>query len=294
MDYLLHLVVFVLLYGMVALSLNLTTGYTQLISLAQAGFFGIGAYTTAILATHLGWPVWVNIPLGMLVAGALAWPVAVLAMRTVEDYFIICTMGMGIILFSVMNNWMELTRGPMGIPAIPPATFFGHPLAAKWEWVLAAGACYAAMFWLVANLKRSALGRLLVAISEDEVYCQSIGKNVGQAKLQSFVVGAMLASVPGGLYAHYVSFIDPTSFSVHESIFMLSIIIIGGMGNLKGSLAAVAFMILVPELLRFVGLPSDVAANVRQMLFGAALVVVLGVQHLNKGAKARSAFSVTD
>ena len=139
------------------------------------------------------------------------------------------------------------------------------------------------MFWVARNLKRSALGRVLVAISEDEIFCESLGKNVGLAKLQSSVLGAMLAAVPGALYAHYVSFIDPTSFTIHESIFILSIIIIGGMGNLWGSLAAAAFMILVPEMLRFVGLPSGIAANVRQMLYGAALVGVIWMQH----AKAR-------
>ncbi len=135
------------------------------------------------------------------------------------------------------------------------------------------------MFWVARNFKRSALGRVLVAISEDEIFCQSLGKNVGLVKLQSFVLGAMLAAVPGALYAHYVSFIDPTSFTIHESIFILSIIIVGGMGNLWGSLAAAAFMILVPEALRFVGLPGGIAANVRQMLYGALLMLVIWWQH---------------
>ncbi len=278
MDYVLHLLVFVLLFGMVALGLNVASGFTQLVSLAQAGFFGVGAYTTAILATRYGWPLWVNLPLGMAVAGLVALPVALVALRTVEDYFIICTMGMGVILFSVMNNWMDLTRGPLGIPGIPPVVLFSHELTAKREWVLLASAFYVAVFWVAHNLKRSALGRILVAISEDEIFCQSLGKNVGLAKLQSFVLGAMLAAVPGALYAHYVSFIDPTSFTIHESIFILSIIIIGGMGNLWGSLAAAAFMILVPEALRFVGMPNGIAANIRQMLYGAGLVFVIWMQ----------------
>lgn len=287
MDYLLHLIVFVLIYGMVALSLNVASGFTQLISLAQAGFFGVGAYTSAILATQYGWPLWVNLPLGMLVAGVVALPVALVALRTVEDYLIICTMGMGVILFSVMNNWMELTRGPMGIPGIPAVSLFGHPLTEKWEWVLLAGFFYALVFGVAHNVKRSALGRILVGISEDEIFCQSLGKHVGLAKLQSFVLGAMLAAVPGALYAHYVSYIDPTSFTIHESIFVLSIIIVGGMGNLWGSLAAAAFMILVPEAMRFVGLPSGIAANVRQMLYGAALILVIWLQ-VTKGRGAVS------
>lgn len=275
MDYMLHLLVFVLLYGMVALSLNVASGFTQLISLAQAGFFGVGAYTTAILSTQFGWPIWVNLPLGMAFAGLVALPVALVALRTVDDYFIICTMGMGVILFSVMTNWMQLTGGPLGIPGIPQVSIFGYPLNAKWEWLLLVGGFYTAVFWVALNLKQSALGRVFVAISEDEIFCQSLGKNVGLAKLQSFVVGAMLAAVPGALYAHYVSFIDPTSFTIHESIFILSIIIVGGMGHLWGSLAAAAFMILVPEALRLVGLPGGIAANVRQIMYGALLIVVV-------------------
>jgi len=278
MEYVLHLIVFVLLYGMVALSLNVASGFTQLISLAHAGFFGVGAYATAVLATRYGWPFWLNLPLAMAIAGLVALPVAFVALRTVEDYFIICTMGMGVILFSAMNNWMGLTRGPLGIPGIPPVSFFGNELTAKWEWVLLAGAFYTVEFWIARDLKRSALGRVLVAISEDEIFCQSLGKDVGLAKLQSFLLGAMLAAVPGVLYAHYVSFIDPTSFTISESIFILSIIIIGGMGNLWGSLAAAAFMVLMPEALRFVGLPNGIAANVRQMLYGAALILVIWLQ----------------
>ena len=128
MEYVLHLLILVLLYGMFALSMNVTSGFTLLISLAQAGFFGVGAYATAILATRYGWPLWVSMPLGMLLAGLVALPVAFVALRTVEDYFIICTMGMGVVLFSVMNNWIELTRGPLGIPGIPAVTFFLYPL----------------------------------------------------------------------------------------------------------------------------------------------------------------------
>ncbi|HNO77171.1 MAG TPA: branched-chain amino acid ABC transporter permease [Phycisphaerae bacterium] len=280
MDYFLHLLVLVLLYGSVALSLNASSGFTQLVSLAHAGFFGVGAYTTAIFATRLGWPMWVNLPLAMGIAALVALPVAIVAIRTVEDYFVVCTMGAGLILFSVMNNWMELTRGPLGIPGIPPVAIFGHPLETKWEWVLLAGAFYAAVFHVVQNVKVSPFGRMLVAISEDEVFCQSLGQNVGRAKIQSFVLGGMLASVPGVLYSHYVSFIDPTSFTIHEAIFMLSIILVGGMGKLWGSLVAAAFMILIPELLRFVGLPSGVGANVRQMLYGAALILVVRSRHL--------------
>jgi branched-chain amino acid transport system permease protein len=274
-DYLLHLLVFVLLYGTAALGLNVSSGFTQLISLAQATFFGVGAYTTAILATQYGVPLWVNLPLGMILAGLLAFPVALVALRTVEEYFVVCTMGIGMILFSVMNNWVRLTGGPLGISDIPPVLLFGCQLTAKWQWLLLAGLLFALVFWVAQNLKKSALGRVLMAISEDEIVCESFGKNVGLAKLQSFILGAMIAALPGALYAHYVSFIDPTSFTLNESIFILSIIVIGGVGNLWGGLAAAAFMILVPEGLRFLGLSGSIAANARQVLYGGALVLVI-------------------
>jgi branched-chain amino acid transport system permease protein len=275
MDYMLHLLIFVLLFGMVALSLNVASGFTKLISLAQAGFFGVGAYTTAILATRYGWPLWTSLPVGMLLTGIVALPVGLVGLRTVDDYFIIGTLGMGVILFTVMNNWMELTRGPMGISSIPTVGFFGHALTAKWEWALLAVAFYAVVFLIAHNVKHSPFGRVLMAIGEDEILCQSLGKNVGLAKLQSFVFGAVLAAAPGALYAHYVSYIDPSSFTIQEAIFILSIIIVGGMGNLWGCLAAAAFMILVPEALRFTGLPSGTAANVRQIIYGVLLVLVM-------------------
>ena len=116
--------------------LNVTSGLTRLISLAHAGFFGVGAYTTALLATRFGWPFWVNLPLAMVIGGVLALPVALVARRTVEDYFIVCTMGMGYILFSLMNNCMALTSGPLGIAGIPPVALFGFQLTSKWHWTL--------------------------------------------------------------------------------------------------------------------------------------------------------------
>jgi branched-chain amino acid transport system permease protein len=116
MEYILHLLILISFYTLLSQSLNLSAGFTGLISLAQAGFYGIGAYTTAILSTQFGFSFWLNLPLAMLISGAIAFVVSLIALRTVEDYFIICTLGIQVVLFSVMNNWMELTRGPLGIP----------------------------------------------------------------------------------------------------------------------------------------------------------------------------------
>lgn len=275
MEYILHLFILICFYTLLSQSLNLSAGFTGLISLAHAGFYGIGAYTTAILSTQFGFSFWLSIPLAMLISGAIAFIVSLIALRTVEDYFIICTLGIQVILFSIMNNWMDLTRGPLGIPGIPSIHFFGLSLDSKISFLLLSLFFVAIIWFVLCNISKSGFGKTLTAISEDEIYSQSIGKNVYLSKTVSFTLSAMFAAIPGTLYAHYISYIDPTSFTVNESIFVLAIVIIGGLGNLTGSFLAAAFLVLLPEALRFVGMPDSIAANMRQIIYGLILVVVM-------------------
>jgi len=275
MDYLLHLVILIAIYTLLAQSLNLSAGYTGLISLAQAGFYGVGAYTSAILSTQLGLSVWVNLPIAMVISGIIALIVSLIALRTVDDYFIVCTLGIQIILFSVMNNWTQLTQGPFGIPGIPSIQLFGFSFDSKISFLFLSLFFVALVWIIVKNISVSAFGKTLRAISEDEIYSVSVGKNVYQSKIVSFTVTAILAAIPGVLYAHYISYIDPSSFTINESIFILSIVIIGGLGNLTGSFLAAAFLVLLPEALRFVGIPDSVAANLRQIIYGLILVLVM-------------------
>jgi len=275
MEYILHLLILICFYTLLSQSLNLAAGYTGLISLAHAGFYGLGAYTTAILSTQFGLAFWINLPLAIIVSGAIAFIVSFIALRTVEDYFIICTLGIQVILFSLMNNLVDLTRGPLGISGIPSIHLFGLSLDNKISF-LTLSLLFVAIIWFVLrNISKSYFGKTLTAISEDEIFSQSIGKNVYLSKTVSFTLSAMFAAIPGSLYAHYISYIDPTSFTVNESIFILSIVIIGGLRNLTGSFIAAAFLILLPEALRFVGIPDNIAANIRQIIYGLILVVVM-------------------
>ena len=182
-----------------------------------------------------------------------------------EDYFIICTLGMGVILFAVMNNWMELTRGPLGIPGIPDVMFFGRDHGQVGVDAVGLCALRGGVLGGVGTSSESALGRMLVAISEDEIFCQSLGKNVDLAKLQSFVLGAMLAAVPGALLRAYVSFIDPTSFyhpRIHSSSFPSSSS--AAWATCGAASRQPRFMILCRSA-ALCGTPSGIAANVRQM-----------------------------
>ena len=275
MEYLLHLLILVGIYVMLSQSLSLSAGFGGMISLAHAGFYGVGAYTAALLAVKCQTPFWVSLPIAMVLSGLLALVVAAIALRTVDDYFVICTLGIQAIVFALMNNWMSLTRGPLGIPGIPGIKLFGMAVESKWAFLLLVIVLAALIFLAMKKMTASSFGRTLRALSEDEIFTKSLGKNVYLTKLTAFTLGAMFAAVPGTLYAHYISYIDPTSFTLDESIFILSIVILGGMRNLWGTVYAASFLVLLPEALRFIGMPGSIAANMRQIIYGGILVLMM-------------------
>jgi branched-chain amino acid transport system permease protein len=242
---------------------------------AHAAFYGIGAYVVALMGLKLGMSFWISLPCAMLAAALLGAIVAMPSLRLHDDYFVLATFSLQVIATSVMNNWVGFTGGPLGLPGIPQPTLFGVTLSAHWQMLLLVWMLTALSFWLLGRLVRAPFGRVLRAIREDEVFTQSLGKSVTGFKVKAFVISAALAAVAGSLYAVYITFIDPTSFTVQESIFMLAIVIVGGAGNLWGSVIGAVMLVTLPELLRFVGMPSTIAANVRQILYGSLLVVMM-------------------
>ncbi len=275
MDYILHILIMILFYVMLSQSLTLTAGYSGLISLAHAGFYGIGAYTSALLSVNYGFSFLATLPIAMILSGIIAVFVSFIALRTVDDYFIIITLGIQVVAFSIMNNWMDLTNGPLGIPGIPAISILGFEFSSKISFLILTLVLAVLVFYILSNITKSPFGRVLIALSEDEIFTKSLGKKVYQAKIASFTIGAMFAAIPGVLYAHYISYIDPTSFTIDESIFILSIVIIGGMRNLWGSAIAATILVILPEALRFIGMPSNIAANMRQIIYGLALVIMM-------------------
>jgi branched-chain amino acid transport system permease protein len=275
MDYYVHILILAVLYTMLAQSLLLSSGYSGLISLAHAGFFGIGAYTTAILSINFGIGFLITLLIAMFICAIFAVFISFIALRTFEDYFIIITLGIQVIAFSIMNNWIGLTNGPLGISKIPAITILGYTFSNNISFLILSVIFSIVIFFIIRNITKSPFGRVLIAISEDEIFAESLGKKVYFAKITSFTIGGMVAAIPGVLYAHYISYIDPTSFTVNESIFILSIVIIGGMRNLWGSAIAAVVLIILPEALRFIGLPSNIAANFRQIIYGLTLVIMM-------------------
>ncbi|MCK4792306.1 MAG: branched-chain amino acid ABC transporter permease [Desulfobacteraceae bacterium] len=275
MEYLLHILILIGIYVILAESLNLIVGYTGLLSIAHAAFYGVGAYVAALMALNLGSPFVINIICAVIISGLLGGLVGIPSLRIKEHYFVIATLAFQVIAFSIFNNWVSFTGGPMGLPGIPQPVIFGWKVSSHFEFLLLVGAFAILAFWLCHRIIRSPFGRVLMAIREDEVFALAAGKNVAVYKVAVFVIGSGMAAIAGALYAHYISFIDPTSFTVMESIFIISIVIIGGAGSLWGPVVGAVVLVMLPETLRFVGLPSSVAANIRQILYGGLLVAFM-------------------
>jgi branched-chain amino acid transport system permease protein len=275
LEYLLHILILIGIYVILAESLNLIVGYTGLLSIAHAAFYGVGAYVAALMSLKLGSPFVINIVCAVVISGLLGGLVGIPSLRVKEHYFVIATFAFQVIAFSILNNWVSFTRGPMGLPGIPQPVIFGWKISSHLAFLSLVCAFAALTYWICHRIIKSPFGRVLMAIREDEVFALAAGKNVAVYKVAVFVIGSGIAAIAGALYAHYISFIDPTSFTVMESIFIISIVIIGGAGSLSGPVIGAVVLVMLPEILRFVGLPSSVAANIRQILYGGLLVAFM-------------------
>jgi branched-chain amino acid transport system permease protein len=275
MEYLLHILVITGIYIILTLSLNLVVGYTGLASLGHAAFSCVGAYTSALLALNYGVSPWLGLIIGACVAAVLGVIIGAPSLRLKGDYLAIATFGLGVIVYSVAKNWVSVTRGPMGLPGIPGFSFFGMQISAVWAYFLLVMVFVLLTFFVIRRVVCSPFGRILRAIREDEMAALAVGKDVNKYKIIVFAIGAFFAGIAGSLYAHYITFIDPSSFTVMESITILLMVVFGGMGSLSGSFIGAAVLVILPELLRFVGMPSSIAAPLRQMIYGLLLVILM-------------------
>ncbi|MEK9154223.1 MAG: branched-chain amino acid ABC transporter permease [Patescibacteria group bacterium] len=275
MEYLIHVAILVCIYGILALSLDLVVGEAGLLSVAQAAFYGLGAYASALLMVSFGVNFFLAAPLGMTIAGIVALPIGIVFARLREEYYAFGTIGFCVIAYSVMLNWQSLTHGPLGIPGIPRPVLFGFQFADNLAYLALAAVALALTYGVSAFVISSSFGRVLHAIREDEEAIAIFGYATHYYKLVVFVVSAMLAAIAGALFASYITFIDPSSFTLNESIFILAIIILGGLSSARGALLGALLLIVLPEALRFVGFPSDIAAQMRQVVYGLILILLM-------------------
>jgi branched-chain amino acid transport system permease protein len=275
MAYITHLLILISLWSMLAVSLNLVIGFTGLLSITHAAFFGLGAYATAILMTSFGLNFFVGLLVGVIVSMFVAFLIGLVMRRFSGDYYALVSFGFNIIVFSIFLNWQEVTRGPLGIPGIKRPEVFGFFFKDNLHFLLLVAVVAALLFALARYVTSSSFGRVLQAVREDEQVAQVLGYKTEHYKTIVFMVAAGMAAIAGSFFASYISFIDPSTFDLNESIFILAIIILGGLASHKGAFWGTVFLILLPEALRFVGFPTDVAAQMRQVVYGMLLVFLM-------------------
>ena len=269
-NYYIDVVFFFGIYALLGLSLNIVLGEVGLFDLGHAGFYAIGAYTTAILNTKLGIPILLLLPVSAIAAGLFAYIVCSPIIHLRGDYLCIVTIGMGeIVRLALINNPFDLTGGPNGVYGIDFPSFGG-------PFVVDSSIEYYFLIWVIVvlsiigliRLQRSRIGRAWNCIREDEVAAGSSGIDVRYYKLLAFVIGAALAGVAGNIYASKLMAVSPESFSFWESCMLFCIVLIGGMGSIPGILIGAAFISLFPEIFR----PF---AMYRMLIFGLVMILMM-------------------
>ena len=273
--YIAHYLVMVGVYGILAISLNLLVGYSGIFSMAHAAVYGIGAYASAIVALNLGMGFWG----GLVVAGATgalaSALIAIPSLRVAGDYYIVASFGLQTVIVTVFSEWTALTKGHAGLPGIPRPNLAGWQIDTPFEYVGLAVVLTAFTYLVCRRITRSAFGRVLQAIRDDEIAAQAMGRNVVKVKIVVAILSSALGALGGSLYAHYITYINPSSFQLHESIFIMSLVILGGSERLAGPLVGAFILLAVPEALKFLAIPGSVAAPMRQIFYGALLVAFM-------------------
>lgn len=275
MEYLTQCAVFVAIYAILAISMDLIAGQAGLLSIAQAAFYGIGAYASAFLTLHTNCDFAIALLVGAIFAALTSTILSIPTLRLNQDHFVIGTFAFQMILSSCFSNWTTVTHGALGIRGIPPPTILGYHLHSSAQFLLLALCSLLLVMFVVFRITSSPFGRVLRAIREDEVFTKGLGKNTLYFKVLAFAVSASIAAAAGSLYAHYVTYIDPTSFTVMDSIFIISMVIVGGAGSRWGPLLGALVLVTLPEALRFIGLSGSAAPNLRQIIYGSLLVIMM-------------------
>ncbi|MCF8090962.1 MAG: branched-chain amino acid ABC transporter permease [Desulfotignum sp.] len=260
-----------LVYVMLGLGLNIVVGLAGLLDLGYVAFYAVGAYAYALLNLHFGLSFWVVLPISALLGTFFGVMLGYPVLRLRGDYLAIVTLGFGEIIRIVLENWDSFSNGPRGIGDIPAPTFFGHQFNQEntmvYIYFIVIGLVLMTIFF-VNRLENSKIGRAWIALRDDEIACQAMGIDKFKTKLTAFALGATWAAMGGVVFAAKTSYINPMSFTIWESITILCVVVIGGMGSAIGVIAGALVLILLPEYLRAV-------SEYRMLVFGALQVIVM-------------------
>ncbi|MFA5763421.1 MAG: branched-chain amino acid ABC transporter permease [archaeon] len=272
--YLIHLAILIGIYLILALALQINIGFTGQFNLGIIAFFAIGAYTSALLTLN-GFPFLFGIIMAGIISMIFGFILAIPTNKLKGDYLALATLGFSFVVYAILLNWVELTRGPLGLPGIPKPEIFGFVFKDNLLFLILTIIIAVISYFVVKRITNSEFGSVLAAIRDDELMAKILGKNTEKVKMYSLGASAFFAGIAGSLYASYITFIDPSSFSFLQIIPILLIIVVGGIASLRGTLVATIIIILLPEPLRFIGFPSSIIGPMRQIIYALILLIIL-------------------
>ena len=277
-EYILSVATLIAIYAILSVSLSLLVGHTGIFSMAHAALFGVGAYTYAVLTVQLGWGPGPALVVALLLAALAGAVMAIPSLRVSGDYFLVASFALQVVAASVFENWTSVTGGTGGIPGIQRPTMgpldFGDSAAFLGLAVTVALLVVAVSLWLV----RSPYGRMLHVVRDDEVVAATLGKPVRFAKVSVTVLSGAFAGLAGVLYAQYLLYLSPGTFEVATSVSIITMVVLGGMTSVAGSVIGAAVIVLIPQGLRQLDIASSVAGPLEQVFFGLLLILLMFVR----------------
>ncbi|BBD10037.1 branched-chain amino acid ABC transporter permease [Desulfovibrio ferrophilus] len=273
-DYYVSTLILAFLNAIIVIGLNLLLGYAGQISLGHGAFYGLAAYTTAILTTTYGWPMEAGLVAGVLLTVVTAYLIGIPTLKLSGHYLAMATLGFGLIVYIVFNESIELTGGPSGFVGVPRLELFGFAFESDLSYYFLVAGVLTLIVLLSLNLIDSRIGRAMRAIHTSEKAAEVSGIDIAAYKRFIFVLSAGYAGVAGVLYAHYLSFVAPSSFGFHFSVTLIVMVVLGGMANVWGAVAGAIFLSVLPEFLR-------AFEDIETLLYGG--ILVLGMMYLPDG-----------
>lgn len=272
--YLYQVVMLALIFSLLAVSLQLVTGIAGLLHLGHAAFYGVGAYIAALAGADYGIGFTLGLPLAGLGAAAIAFVVALPTMRLVSIYFAVATLGIGQMIFLVLQNWVEVTKGPNGVMLFTGIDLFGYTVDSELGTYFVVATIVCASIWVIHRLSHSYYGNALRSLREDDQCADAMGIDTVRLKVEAFMISSFFAGIAGALWAYTTGYISPMDFDFSESILILAMVVVGGLGSIPGAVIGALLLILLPEALRGVG-------DIRNIIVG--FVLFFSILFLPKG-----------
>lgn len=275
MDLVLHLIIVWVIYVLAVVALNHVLGHGGVLSVGHSAFYGVGAYTCAILGTRSKVDVLWLLAAAFGAALASSFLIAPLVRRLRDESLVLVTLGFVMTFGAAVNSCIAITRGPLGIANIPPPVLMGHTVTSRTSFAIIATVACLGLVALLRRVERSPIGVILRSQIDGDDIALAFGHDPRHWRIAALAISAGATGVAGALHALYVGYIDPTSFSINESILLVAMVIVGGRRSLAGSIIGAAVLVAIPELLRLVGLRAESAAAMRQVMLGLAIVITL-------------------